>query len=118
MKIEDYTEGIVIPTFDSEAVKNRIVRGQPWNFSGGYLVLIEADAMEQINPESFRKILFWVQAYGIPPGYLVKPYGEILGKEIANSMGEFMEFDDKYRSSFIRFKVKLDSAKPLIRGNF
>ena len=87
VRIEDYTEGIVILTFESEAVKNRVIRGQPWYFTGSYLILVEADAMNQVSVDSFQKISFWVQVYGIPPGLLAKPYGESLGKEIANSRG-------------------------------
>ncbi|XP_017258044.1 uncharacterized protein LOC108227417 isoform X2 [Daucus carota subsp. sativus] len=116
--IEDYTDGIIILKFESEAVKNRIIRGQPWAFGGSYLILIEADAMTQITAESFQKIPFWVQVHGIPPGLLAKPYGEKLGKEIANSMGEFMEFDPTHQSSFMRFRVGLDSTKALLRGKF
>lgn len=40
VKIEDYIDGIVILTFESEAVKNRILRGQPWHFAGNYFILI------------------------------------------------------------------------------
>lgn len=118
VKIEDYTEGIVILTFGSEVIKNRLMKGQPWNFSGSYLVLIEADAMEQVTVDSFQKIPFWVQVYGIPPGHLAKPYGERLGKEIANSMGEFLEFDRNYRPNFMRVRVGMDSSGPLLRGKF
>ncbi|KAL8131737.1 hypothetical protein AgCh_007602 [Apium graveolens] len=113
--VEDYTEGIVILTFGSEAVKNIVIKGQPWNFSGSYLILVEADAMEQVNAESFQKIPFWVQVYGIPPGHLTKPYGERLGNEIANSMGEFMDFDENYRCSFMRIRVGLDISRTLLR---
>lgn len=85
-------------------------------FAGNYLIVIEADAMTQVTAESFQQIPFWVQVSGIPLGHLVKPYGEMLGKEIANSMGEFMEFDPYYRSKFMRIRVGLDSKKPLLRG--
>ena len=118
VKVEDYTDGIIILNFDSEAVKNRTIRGQPWAFGGSYLILVEVDAMTQVNTESFHKIPFWVQVHGIPPGLLVKPYGERLGKEIANSMGDFMEFDPTCQSSFMRFRVGLDSTKALLRGKF
>ena len=72
VEIEDYAEGIIILTFESEAVKNRIMRGQPWHFSGSYLILLEASAMVQITAEQFKRIPFWVHVNGIPPGLLAK----------------------------------------------
>ena len=80
--------------------------------------MVEADAMNQITIDSFQKISFWVQVYGIHPSLLGKPYGESLGKEIANSMGEFVDFDRSYRSSFMRFRVGLHSSRALLRGMF
>ncbi|KAK1397877.1 hypothetical protein POM88_007740 [Heracleum sosnowskyi] len=119
VKIEDYTEGIVTLTFESEVVKNRILRGQPWHFAGSYLILMEANAMVQITTtELLQQIPFWVQVHGLPLGFLVKPLGERLGKKIANSMGQFMEFDPNYQRNLMRFRVLLDTSKPLQRGKF
>lgn len=39
-----------------------------------------------------------------------------MGKEIANCIGEFMEFDQNYRSSFMRIRAKVDPFRPLLRG--
>lgn len=72
--------------------------------------------MMQIMTDLFNHISFWVQVHGVPPGLLAKPYGERLGKELPNSMGEFLEFDQTYRRTFMRFRVRLDSSKPLLRG--
>lgn len=89
-------------------MKNRILRGQPWLFAGSYLILIETDAMTQVTTDMFKQIPVWVQVNGIPPGHQVKPMGERLGKEIADSMGQFLEFDPNYRRSFMRVRVLLE----------
>lgn len=72
--------------------------------------------MVQITIELFKHIPFWVQVYGIPMGYLVKPFGERLGEIIANSLGQYIEFDPNYRQGFMRIRVRLDTCKPLLRG--
>lgn len=116
VQIEDYSDGIIILTFETQAGKNRMLKGQPWQFAGSYLILTEARASQQISAELFRQITFWVQVHGVPPAHMSKPHGERLGKAIANSMGEFIEFDSNNRRRFLRFQVRLDVTRPLIRG--
>lgn len=116
VQIEDYSDGIIILTFETQAGKNRMLKGQPWQFAGSYLILTEARASEQISAELFSQITFWVQVHGVPPAHMSKPHGERLGKAIANSMGEFLDFDHNNRRRFLRFQVRLDVTRPLLRG--
>lgn len=72
--------------------------------------------MMKITTDLSKHIPFWIQVYGVPPGLFFKPYVERLVKELANSKGEFLEFDPNGRHSFKCFRVQLDSSEPLPRG--
>jgi len=58
---------------------------------------------------------FWVQVQNIPPGYM----SEKVGTDIANYIGEFLEYDVKnnsnYLRTYMRIIVLLDVTKPLKR---
>ena len=110
-KVEDYTDGIFILTFASITIKNRVLRGQPWNFAGSYLVLIDPSGLDQITDANFKGISFWTHVYGIP----FRNICPSLGKDIANTIGNFIEYDSTKRP-FMRFRVSLDFSKPIQKG--
>ncbi|KAF4355910.1 hypothetical protein F8388_012453 [Cannabis sativa] len=110
-KVEDYTDGIFILTLESRVIKNRVLRGQPWNFSGNYLIFIDPTGLEHVSEENFQGISFWIHVYGIP----FRKVNFEMGKEIANIMGRFLEYDSSTKRPFMRFRVELDVTKPLIK---
>lgn len=56
---------------------------------------------------------FWIQIHDLPVGYMF----EIVGKQLGNFFGTFLEYDSKNNASiwreFIRLKIRLDVRKPL-----
>ena len=110
-KIEDYTDGIFIITFESSMINNRVLRGQPWNFAGSYLVFIDPFGMEQVTDANFQGISFWTHVYGIP----LRNITPNLGIDIANTIGRFIEYDSSTKCPFMRFRVLLDSSKPHLK---
>ncbi|KAF4373639.1 hypothetical protein F8388_025333 [Cannabis sativa] len=100
VKVEDYNDGIFILTFDRQSVKSRVLRGQPWYFSG----------LNQITVENFKHVPIWVQVFGIPLHRINKS----LGMEIASHLGQFLEFHNK--RTFMRIRVLWESSKPLEKG--
>ncbi|KAM6589247.1 hypothetical protein CsatA_011852 [Cannabis sativa] len=110
VKVEDYNDGIFILTFDRQSVKSRVLRGQPWYFSGNYLVLVDSEGLNQITVENFKHVPIWVQVFGIPLHRINKS----LGMEIASHLGEFLEFHNK--RTFMRIRVLWESSKPLEKG--
>jgi len=62
-----------------------------------------------------KYVPFWIQVHDLPTGFM----SEKAGKDIANFMGEFLEYDAKnnsnYLRSYMRIRVLLDVLKPLKR---
>uniref|UniRef100_A0A803P9C5 Reverse transcriptase n=1 Tax=Cannabis sativa TaxID=3483 RepID=A0A803P9C5_CANSA len=73
-------------------------------------------ALQNVTPESMIFTPFWVQAYRLP--FLSK--SRSLAKSLGNLLGEFVTvFEDSLNEGwgpFLRFKVRLDITKPLLRG--
>uniref|UniRef100_A0A803QA09 DUF4283 domain-containing protein n=1 Tax=Cannabis sativa TaxID=3483 RepID=A0A803QA09_CANSA len=67
--------------------------------------------LEHISEENFQGISFWIHVYGIP----FRKVNFEMGKEIANIMGRFLEYDSSTKRPFMRFRVELDVTKPLIK---
>jgi hypothetical protein len=87
----------------------------PWYFDNHLLildVLPENGVPSQVN---LRFVPFWVQVHDIPTGLM----SEKVGKEIANFIGEFLEYDAKnnsnYLRSYMKIRVLMDVTKPLKR---
>lgn len=57
----------------------------------------------------------WIQIHDLPTGFM----SEMVGKQLCNFFGEFLEYDSKNNTSIwrecMRVKIKLDVCKPLKR---
>ncbi|KAF4401537.1 hypothetical protein G4B88_001731 [Cannabis sativa] len=110
--MEEATDGMFLITFQSEFVKQRIIRGQPWHFLGHYLSLVESSGINQVVVEDFKNISFWIQVHGIP----IKNINETLGSKIGMIIGTFAEYDAENSRTFMRIRVLWDINRPLLRG--
>lgn len=94
---------------------NRILKKGPWYFDNHLLVLdvmLESGDPKQVT---LQYVPFWIQEHDIPFGLM----SEKAEKNIANFMGEFLEYDAKNNSNFLRsymhIRVLLNVTKPLKR---
>lgn len=59
------------------------------------------------------KVDLWVQMHDLPIGYM----SEIVGKQLGNFLGTFIQYDPNNNSSiwreFMRLRVRIDVKKPL-----
>ena len=88
----------------------------PWNFENNLLLLCrwkKGLTSENIN---FTHSPFWVQLWGLP----FELMSEMVGRDIGNSMGRFIEIDKRAfqseQAKYLRIKVDLPIDKPLCRG--
>lgn len=61
------------------------------------------------------EIDFWIQIYALPVGYM----SEVVGKQLGNFFGRFLEYDTKNNSTiwreYMRLKIRVDVRNPLKR---
>ncbi|KAF4371411.1 hypothetical protein F8388_001939 [Cannabis sativa] len=84
--MEEATDGMFLITFQSEFVKQRIIRGQPWHFLGHYLSLVESSGINQVVVEDFKNISFWIQVHA-------------LLEEIEAGTRPILQYDDKIKTT-------------------
>ncbi|KAF4403422.1 hypothetical protein G4B88_008068 [Cannabis sativa] len=111
LTMEEATDGMFLITFQSEFVKQRIIRGQPWHFLGHYLSLVESSEINQVVVKDFKIISFWIQVHGIP----INNINETSGSKIGMIIRVFAEYDAENSSTFMRIRVLWDINRPLLR---
>uniref|UniRef100_A0A803QAH8 Reverse transcriptase domain-containing protein n=1 Tax=Cannabis sativa TaxID=3483 RepID=A0A803QAH8_CANSA len=114
--ISEHHSDLFLITFGCIGDKIRALEKEPWHFQGHHIVLLQPSALHSITPQQIIFSPFWVQAYRLP--FLSKT--QSLAKALGNLIGEFMEV---YQDScfegwgpFLRFRVRMDITKPLLRG--
>lgn len=87
----------------------------PWTFDGALLVLNGIKAEEEPTRVPLFEVDFWVQIHDLPVGYMT----EVVGKQLGNFFGTFLQYDSKNNSSiwreYMRLRVRLDVRKSLRR---
>lgn len=93
----------------------RILKGGPWSFDGHILILGPIQAGEDPQQVELYKVPFWVQIHNVPIGFMT----EKVGQHLANFIWEFIEYDAKNNSNFLktfmRIRVLIDVRLPLKR---
>jgi hypothetical protein len=111
--IKQAETGIFVFQFHHHLDLKKVLKGGPWFYNKHMLILgsmAEASVPSQVP---LYTVPFWVQVHNIPVGSM----SEKNGKQIAASLGEFLEYDEKNNSNFwrkyMRIRVMLDVRKPL-----
>jgi hypothetical protein len=111
--IKQAETGIFVFQFHHHLDLKKVLKGGPWFYNKHMLILgsmAEANVPSQVP---LYTVPFWVQVHNIPVGSM----SEKNGKQIAASLGEFLEYDEKNNSNFwrkyMRIRVMLDVRKPL-----
>ncbi|MCH93259.1 hypothetical protein A2U01_0014207, partial [Trifolium medium] len=94
---------------DMEAVLN----GGPWTFDNNMLVLERVQLGMQIEHIPLFHVMLWVQVHNLPLGLMKERFGT----QLANYIGEFVEYDKNNNTSFwrqyMRIRVRIDVRQPL-----
>jgi hypothetical protein len=105
--------GVFVFQFHHHLDVQRVLKGGPWFFNKHMLILGPMAEAEQPEQVALYSVPFWVQVHNLPAGAM----SEKNGKQIAESMGEFLEYDAKNNSSYwrkyMRIRVMLDVRRPL-----
>jgi hypothetical protein len=113
--IKDIGAGVFVFQFHHHLDVQKVLKGGPWFFNKHMLILGSMAQMTQPEQVPLYSVPFWVQVHNLPAGAM----SEKNGRQIAESMGEFLEYDAKNNSNFwrkfMRIRVMLDVRRPLKR---
>ena len=95
-----------------------VEKNGPWNFDNNLLLLGRWRKGLTAANIIFSHTPFWVQVWGVPFELMT----EETGRDIGNSMGNFVEMDKRSsqmdQAKFMRVRVELPIDKPLRRGGY
>lgn len=115
VKIEEIEPNLYTFQFFHHLDLQRVLKKGPWYFDNHMLILDFIPSNTMPNQVVLQSVPFWVQIHDLPTGYM----SEKVGKDIASSIGEFIEYDatnnSNYLRSYMRIRVLLDVTKPLKR---
>lgn len=115
INIKEIEQGVFLFQFYHKEDMNWVLRGGPWSFNNAMLVLVEVSMGEESLNVPLWYINMWLQIHDLPSGFMT----ELVGKQLGDFFGEFIEYDHKNNASlwreYMRIKVKLDVRKPLKR---
>lgn len=94
---------------------NWVLKGGPWSFDSAIMVMEEVPKGEDPLNVPLWHVNMWIQIFDLPSGFM----SEIVGKQLGDFIGRFIEYDSKNNSSiwreFMRIRVRLDVRHPLKR---
>lgn len=115
INIKEIEKGMFLFQFYHKEDMIRVLNGGPWSFDNAMLVLAEVPKGEEPRNVPLYFINMWLQIYDLPSGFMT----EVVGQQLGNFFGEFLEYDHKNNTSlwreFMRIKVRNDVRKPLKR---
>ncbi|XP_074378502.1 uncharacterized protein LOC141720045 [Apium graveolens] len=115
INIEDLKPGLFLFQFYHREDMNWVVSSGPWTFDGALLVLNYIKSGEEPTIVPLFEVDFRIQIHNLPVGYM----SEVVGKQLGNFFGRFLQYDSKNNSSiwreFMRLRIRVDIRKPLKR---
>lgn len=115
INIKDLKPGIFLFQFYHKDDMNWVVNNGPWTFDSALLMVNTVQTGEDPTKVSLHEVDFWIQIYELPVGYM----SELVGKQLGNFFGTFLQYDSKNNSSiwreYMRVRIRLDVRKPLKR---
>lgn len=115
ISIKNTKEGLYLFQFYHKDDLNWVVSNGPWTFDNVLLVSSIIKAGEDPVKVPLHEVDFWIQIHNLPVGYM----SEVVGKQLGNFFGSFLEYDARNNSSiwreYMRLKVRIDVRKPLKR---
>ena len=115
INIKELDTGVFIFQFYHNEDMRWVLNGGPWSFDNAMLVMETIPLGVEPMKVSLWHLNIWIQIHDLPTGFM----SEIVGKQLGNFFGEFLEYDPKNNSSIwrecMRLKIRLDVRKPLKR---
>lgn len=115
INIKDLKPGLFLLQFYHKDDMQWVLSNGPWTFDGALLVTNVIKVGEDPTRVSLFEVDFWIQIHDLPVGYM----SEVMGKQLGNFFGSFLQYDSKNNSSiwreFMRLRVRVDVRKPLKR---
>ncbi|XP_074355968.1 uncharacterized protein LOC141695634 [Apium graveolens] len=115
INIKDLKPGLFLFQFYHKDDMKWVSSNGPWTFDGALLVTNVIKVGEDPTRVSLFEVDFWIQIHDLPVGYM----SEVVGKQLGNFFGSFLQYDSKINSSiwreFMRLRVRVDIRKPLKR---
>ena len=104
-------------TILNEGLFTRIMNTGPWNVRNSLLILHPWSPSLAIDEVELHFCPFWVQVHHLPHQHMTIKNAIRIGKGI----GKFLELDNVFSGSlicsqFIKFKIEVDTSKPLAPG--
>ncbi|PNX65080.1 hypothetical protein L195_g054353, partial [Trifolium pratense] len=111
--IKEAKAGIFLFQFAHPLDMEAVLNGGPWTFDNNMLVLERVQVGMPIEHIPLNHVTLWVQIHNLPLGLMKEKFGV----QLANYIGEFVEYDKNNNSSFwrqyMRIRVKIDVRQPL-----
>lgn len=115
INIKDLKPRLFLFQFYHKDDLNWVKTNGPWTFDGALLVMNDIKAGEEPTKVALHEAEFWVHIHDLPVGYMT----EVVGKQLGNFFGTFLQYDTKSNSSiwreFMRLKIRIDVRRPLKR---
>lgn len=90
-----------------------VAKGGLWTFDNVMLAMEHVAAYDDPVKVLLWFVNIWIQIHDLPMGFMT----EVVGKQLGNFFGEFLEYDSKNNTSIwhecMRVKIRLDVRKPL-----
>ncbi|KAM6548439.1 hypothetical protein CsatB_020115 [Cannabis sativa] len=116
VNIKEHHSDLFLLYFGCEGDLLRALDKEPWHFQNHHIVLLQPTMLLNVSPEIMTFSPFWVQAYRLP--FMSKT--KSLARSLAAILGEFVTVHEDSLNEgwgpFLRFRVRLDVTKPLLRG--
>lgn len=110
INIKEIEEGIFLFQFYHSKERQWVLDGGPWSFDNAMLIIQAIPPGEQPLKVPLWYINFWIKIHDLPAGFM----SEMVGKQLGNFFGKFMEYGPKNNSSiYMRIRNRLDVRRPL-----
>lgn len=93
----------------------RVIDGSPWTFNRSPLLIERLLEGENPRTKKIYALAIWVQVYDLRPGFFSTRILEVCGNFIGSFLSSFPSNFTGIWREFLRFRVVLDTEKPLIR---
>ncbi|CAL9002135.1 unnamed protein product [Prunus brigantina] len=114
--VKDIGETLFLFIFATEADRQKVLRGGPWNFDKALVLLETPDGSVAPSKMILNYADFWVQVHNVPLSCM----STNMGRQIGNSFGRCLDvmegMDGECLGKFLRIRVSVDVSKPLRRG--
>lgn len=115
INIREIASGIFLFQFFHVKDLQWVMKGGPWSFDNTMLMIQPIPPGGQPIKVPLWHLRMWIQIHDLRSGLM----SEVVGKQLANFFGEFLEYDSKNNNSiwrkYMRVRVILDVRKPLMR---